>query len=343
MAFAFEKTWQFTYGGGTPSANHRLIASGTVLTDNRTAMKHIVDALTGFTSGAWQCRFSCDGTTAGVADDLVNRWDSLTDLVWAAAGVAHSWMVLRQTGIGAGFEICIDLSNAGSANATVVVSPANGFTGGSTTNRPTATDEWVLLNNTFWITAAGGSTWSGVLSVIGSTDGQCTRVFLIRPSSGNAIVEGCWILDKPKNPVTGWTVPFVGFILAASGNHVTDYTRLSAQTNLRIEQGGTVGSACLTTEHYSSGTTRVGERLPVRHDLDKEYLALPAGVLVPSTVGVRGHHGVLFDAWLGPGLVASDILASLRVGDTFPDDDSRSLIILRDLILPWNGQEPRIV
>src|SRR5574340_597122 len=43
---------------------------------------------------AWTCYYSCDGTTAGTANDGVDRWGSPFDgskLVYNTPGSAHSW------------------------------------------------------------------------------------------------------------------------------------------------------------------------------------------------------------------------------------------------------------
>lgn len=94
---------------------------------------------------------SSDGSTAGM--DLVDRWLSTFTpgvLTMGAGGNAHAWIVLKfPSGIcslagGKGpVYLCIDLDEANGASTqylSLVVS-FSGFTGGSTTNRPTATDE----------------------------------------------------------------------------------------------------------------------------------------------------------------------------------------------------------
>lgn len=328
---ALSKTWQHTYSGGH-STNVRFVSSGTTLTDYRTLMLFIKNVLVGFSSSPWACRYSSDGTTAGTAGDLVDRWSSITTLVWAAAGSNHSWIVLRQTGIGSTAEICIDLSNGTSSNATIVFSPG-GFSGGSLTARPTAADELVLLSNTTWLTSTG-SAFTGVVSVMQSTDGQCTRLIFWR----GGFVECLWILDKPASAVSGWTTPFFGWIRGTSGASTATYAQLLTNNSPvgKVRIGTTSGAANLTTEDYQATTIAIGARILTVQDASSpvEYVVTPCGIEVPATVGARGRHGVLADIWAAP--------SSLRAGDTFPNDSARNLIVAGAILLPWNGEQPRM-
>ena len=126
-------------------------------------------------AGAWSVVGSCDSLAAGI--DAVDRWVDRLDLVWGTG--AHSWIVLKQTGISAtdqGFQLLIDLRRtfSQSENCSMYISYSAGFTGGSTTARPTATDETTILDDTRW---GGGTTvnytWS--VSVAKTSDGSCTR------------------------------------------------------------------------------------------------------------------------------------------------------------------------
>jgi len=327
------KTWQHTYSGGH-STNVRLLSSGVALTDYQTAMKRIKDIMIGFTNAPWSVLYSCDGTTAGTAGDLVDRWSAIAKLVWANAGVAHSWIILKQTGIASNFQLCIDLSNSTSSNATVVFSPNAGFTGGTTTARPTATDEVVILSNTTWLSGSG-SPFTGALSVMMTSDGQCTRVLFFRAG----FAEGWWILDKPAAAVTGWSQPFFGLITGGNGGQgvtlANSINTTSGKGVVRI--GTTTGVTSITTEDYTSGSEQAAQRQLTVHDLvpDQGYCITPAGIAVPSTVGARGRHGYLSDLWVVPS-------GSLRVGDTLPNDNTRAIIIAGVLAMPWNGEQPKV-
>ncbi len=178
------KTWQFV-------PNYAIAATGTALGTNRTILKTIKDFLTTdaaewvdnaniatTAANLWTVRYSCDSVVAGSAGDGVDRWDAITDLVWANAASAHSWIVLRNTAIGSTAELLISCEgSSGSGHVlTIAISPSAGFTGGTTTARPTATDEAVTLNNAAW-GGVGTSDTSVKVHVVKSTDGECWRVF----------------------------------------------------------------------------------------------------------------------------------------------------------------------
>lgn len=112
----------------------------------------------------WEMDYSCDGTTAGTPGDAVDRVTDATDFVWNTVGSAHSWYVIVHQnffGVSDPLYMLVDFTYSASSQRNgaigIYLSQA-GFTGGSTTARPTATDEHEVL-------AAGGTTggqgWQG--------------------------------------------------------------------------------------------------------------------------------------------------------------------------------------
>ncbi len=102
------------------------------------------------TSSAWAVDYSCDSVTAGAAGDGVDRWGDTFDgtkIVRAAAGTAHSWMVLKHASLG--YWACIDYSGAADNNVVIAFSKT-AFTGGTTTGRPASTSEFAMALTTFW-------------------------------------------------------------------------------------------------------------------------------------------------------------------------------------------------
>jgi hypothetical protein len=87
----------------------------------------------------WTVVSSSNGTTSGASDN----WSTVADIVQAAAGVAHSWVVLQSpTALdgGTAWQVCIDLSSATTTQCIIAIAKT-AFTGGSTTARPTSVDE----------------------------------------------------------------------------------------------------------------------------------------------------------------------------------------------------------
>jgi hypothetical protein len=107
---------------------------------------HLVHALLGdsggFTEGLWTVYYSCDGVTAGTANDGVDRWGSAfnaTKIVNATG--AHSWFVLKAPETLGSLYLTVDCNNASASTFTILFSKA-APTGGTTSARPTATDAW---------------------------------------------------------------------------------------------------------------------------------------------------------------------------------------------------------
>jgi hypothetical protein len=310
------KTWQF-------NVNNAQAAQGTALADHRKLLRAIKNALIGFATNAWALRYSCNSTTAGTAGDGVDRWSSDTDLVWANAGTAHSWVVLRQTGIATNFEMLISCEAAnGSGNTlTLVISPSAAFTGGSTTARPTATDEIVLISNVAW-SGIGSADLSLRWSVMQSTDGQCTRVIICNSGA----VSAYWIIDKPANPTTGWSNPSVLFAAAASP---TVAVLAGSAAPGRMRSGSTTGNVQMLCEGNNVTLGPIDTTWGnIANEISSEWPMVPIA-FASITVGVRGRHGTFQDLWFGSVSVSS--------GDTYPNDSSNQFAEFGCLILPWNG------
>lgn len=107
-------------------------------------------------SALWSMYYSCDGVTAGTANDGVNRImtaNAYDQAKWvrAAAGSAHSWYVLKSGSSICGalpstpFYLIVDYGTAADTTVNVYLSKA-APTGGTTTARPTATDEVGVTN-----------------------------------------------------------------------------------------------------------------------------------------------------------------------------------------------------
>lgn len=131
---AYEKAWQFDSNRALADGTTQPLQTGSYLY----ALVRAITGATGLVNGLWTVVGSSDAATAAL--DGANRWTDQTKIVRAAAGVAHSWIVLRSPVIG-GQSYWLILDVAGTTDALAVnlylcnVIP----TGGSTTNRPTAT------------------------------------------------------------------------------------------------------------------------------------------------------------------------------------------------------------
>src|SRR5579885_3685790 len=196
------KTWQSL-------TNFSVATTGNATTDHQQTLLKVKKQLVAFGSSPYSVRSSSNSVSANTSDN----WNSNTDLVWNSG--AHSWIVLRQTGLGSTSDICIDLLNATVGSLAIYYSPGGyATTSLSTTARPSTlnSDEVPLGPGTFngpvsqWI-SAGSSTFSGFVNVFMSTDGQCTRWFVL--STAGAVMHATWI-EKIQNPISSLPYPVFG-------------------------------------------------------------------------------------------------------------------------------------
>lgn len=138
----------------------------------------------------WTIVSSSDSTVAGAAD----HWDAAGDLVWNAEASAHSWAVFTHAdffGTANPLHMLLVCGPNATINATLgIVFSRVGFTGGSTTARPTATDEHIARPIAGTVATAG---WQGDdnntaasvacrLHVLMTANGRRFKVFMTRAS-----------------------------------------------------------------------------------------------------------------------------------------------------------------
>jgi hypothetical protein len=312
-----DKTWQF-------DVNNQLTSLANAQHDNAQVLISIKDALKGFASNPWVVIASSDSV---VADGNDNWSDPTTDVIWGLPGNPHSWIQLRQTGIDTNFEIIIEAGDPGSSyrDITLAMSPKIGFTGGSTTARPTASDEVILLNDARYFDSA--FTFDARMHYMQSTDGQCTRIigYASTLTGGPRLI---WIFDKLKDPVSGWTTPAIGS--ADSSTISGRYALLHDDDQYTHGYQNGPFDVYLTCESYGSGVGTLGTLLTGPNNINGTYPIMGMGAH-SETPGNRGRHGTLHDLWWG--------LQSVSDLETY-GGEFRTFVQFSDLIFPWNGTVP---
>jgi hypothetical protein len=273
--------------------------------------------------------YSCNGVTAGTKGDGVDRIATTANIVRAAGASAHTWWVLKFPGIHANAEVLFDFNAApGNGNlCTMSVSTSVGFTGGTTTAAPTASDSQIISANGNNFTAVASDIairWSVELS----TDLQSMRVALA--AIGN--VMGIWMLDVPANPVTGWLNPWFSMVhngpptVGAGTGGITSMT-----TYIRSRVNGVNTSITFMCEGPSGNLlpadTNFGN---IVNDVSGEWYLAPIGIAGYGTVGARGRHGSVVDAWFGSN--------SITTGDSYPSTGTTGQFAqFGNLVIPWNN------
>lgn len=318
------KTYQY-------NVNNTTAAGATNVENCQKLLLAIKNALLGFGTLPWTVVGSCDSATAGI--DAVDRWSVYTNLVWHTGANAKSWIVLKNTGIAANWQVCFHLiTNSAAAPyfMEIVVSPSSGFTGGSTTARPTAADEVVIRPSATsnWVSNFSGG-FTTIHHVMKSTDGEVTRIVICNAGK----VVGYLSFEKSADPVTGWTAPVVIACTTQTSTSVdqTAYAYLNdISTSISGYHSGTKFGIYATAEGFVSSMN--GEQLNVvANEFSGEWMMGPVGI-ASTAVGYRGRHGRFYDLWWGTTLHEN--------GTTFPADTSRQFALFGDIIVPWNGTIP---
>jgi hypothetical protein len=324
------RVWQYNVNQAKGAGG----GGGTWPTDARTIMRAIVDSLLGFSSSPWTVDHSCDSVTAGTPGDGVNRWSADNKLVWQTNSAPRSWIVLKQTGILSTLQLLISLeandANVEGDRVTCAYSIGGLFTGGTTTARPTATDECVFENSSHWCNRNSGTNTGMAcrLHAMMSTDGKSTRVIMCF----GGIDVSLFLFDVVENGTSGWQTPTIVAAFHGAGDdpsptELLTYTRWVRTASLVTQVSSSLVAACyLTCEGFNGD--ELANQINVPNDLTGEYPIMPLGI-ASKVVGFRGRHAVITDLWCG-----------LPVNATptgYPSDASRQFMQFGRFVFKWNG------
>ena len=330
-----EKTWEYdlnnltladstTVGNAYESAARRLFLIKEILTNGGS---------TTFTT-PWTVVSSSDSSTAGASD----LWVDAGDLVWKDDDTsnAHSWIVLRQTGISTTFELLISCQEDQTGNDGKQIGAwvaQAGFTGGTTTVRPTATDERILRDSTsfgYWGSGSVNVAYDSQTNVWMSSDGEITRIVIFIAG----VPTGYWAFEKPKNAVSPWTNPYFATIQGTSNVTTSQLTYALYYDSANMAGQYNNGSAVVNTSMYMSGegfaSQAAGEAIVDPDQLTEDYVASAIGIH-SLTSNFRGRQGEVTDLWWGY------INNADRAGMFFPADGSKTFVQIGHLIFPWDG------
>lgn len=264
---------------------------------------------TPITAGLWTVYYSCDGVTAGTPGDAVDRWGTAYDgskLIWHAS-TARSWMVLRSpAGFGGNgpYYMIIHLNKTSPSEhqgAEIVWSKA-APTGGTTTARPTATDETVTINSQGVENAIGNWRFHGWVSDQGE--------FVICSSKNTVgyMWGGLWAF-APATPITGQTWRLFGGAAysATSGGCFVSGTFANGSSYWRARNANNSAAATMTPLILAAAGSgaEVLSTLPAGGDYFTNPLMPTYKTLMwCSTSGYLGSNGYLPDFFWGPSAMA---------------------------------------
>jgi hypothetical protein len=217
----------------------------------------------------------------------------------------------------------LEFNIAGVTHFTFVISYSAGFTGGSTTARPTATDEYVV-GSSYLVSDFGAAQAMGA-NVMKTTSGKCTRIFI---SAQSGIYKGVFIFEEPKNVPSWWDKPYIACAKGgtAGGGFPFTYGNFNTAANLVAEVETWNGAAYVTAE--GAGDVLGKSTQFSTADYNNEWICGTVGLLA-SSANPRGFLGEMRDIWW----VSDD----LPDGTYMPSDGSKQFVVIGDILQPWDG------
>jgi len=293
----------------------------------------IWNALFSFATNPAVCKGSSSGTTAGM--DGVNRLT--TTIVGAVPGTAHSWMVAEfpqiNNGAGGKLQICVDYQSTNIYVHTMWISAAAGFTGGSTTNRPTAADEQQNLNGNVGVNQSGSQT---KLHIMQSTDGKCFIIVLCTTN----VASGFMLITAPTPTVDatptpgGWNYPW--FVLSEGSfnpsNQLTAANLTSSSgTHHSARHGSTAFQPAFAWEGAAAFTSSTGPA-NVANGITGQPLMMGFGLWAPAGQPVLGRFAYIPDLY-----IVGDNMFAAAGGTIGVDDNHRQWAVFGNLVVPWTN------
>ena len=325
-----EKTYEFfvnhNYGGGM--TDHEWSAY---------SFWKIKDRLVNWSSNPWTVVSSSNKSIAGAADYWL---DYTTDVNWGNAGYTHSWIVLERP---TGGQLLLDCkANASTREDYCALAWSNEglFTGGSTTNCPTAADEQYFIGSaTTYFNWSNGTAKASQLHMIHSTDGEIDHILMTY--NGTAFLY--WSAVTPICPVSDYTLlnlfwgrgnDTMAAIPTAGNLLTTPYWRgkISASGD---GTGKFTGQTTALITGYSSSAYWFINQSPTVNDFSNRYPMYPMA-LYSDTAGYEGRHCSFSDMWLVKGLSTGDTLEENALSPTY------EFAVFNELALPWNGTLPEV-
>jgi len=238
------------------------------------------------------------------------------------AATAHSWMVLKSPAALGPYYLIIDLNVATVGTIGVVVVAKTAPTGGTTSARPTSTDEVTISTTSFFTTGTGrmhgGIATDGNFHILSSADGSGWVGFLMFQV----------LADTKSNDLYKALLYCRG---GGSGNNLASFTGLQAQTTSSVRHFN--GSVVLApTALYMSGTAVNNQFfnsfLTTADYVDSSYPDWPIYWLV-TTVGYQSLKGRWVDYRWCP--------FSMLDGTAESNQSTPTSVVVNDIWVPYNA------
>lgn len=283
-------------------------------------------------NSVWTVKGSSDGAGASGLDN-VDRWAAITNLIWAANGTNHSWIVLENATLG--YQVCIDCNSVTTTNVGLVATEiATPFTGGSATSRPTATNEWqwgsssqgVTISATFLTDVTTGNfNWTNYIT---ADDGS---FFFICARTGLGLFPTFIALQKTAEAQVGDTrnVFWIGHSLnSARGAPSYSVVGTSAVGCTGKQVNGGVNTLGGIQNAGTFGATAIPGALGI-DSISGNYPAFPCHIQTLSTT--RAYRGKIPDLYM---------IGTAPLGGSVPSTASQERVVVGDFVVPFPTVNP---
>lgn len=298
------------------------------------------------TSGAapggalWTVESSCDSSTANlVGTDLWTSTYNAAKIVRAAAGTAHSWIVLKSPVALGPYYMCIDYASAADTTFTLTFSKAAFSTGGTTLNRPTSTGEW---GNTALVLgdATTGTTYRACctrdanggfyLYTARNAAGFFNSFFCMAPMTetrtGEAhnILAGTFMTIGTRGVLQGTAAAVTNWVTATGG-----FSSRSPSNNFSPDSNASSGLMVPPTSNTAYWNSVVSNQADSLTDAFPAYYYFSG-----NSVGVTAVRGKLPDVFA--------INSQRSVGNTEPSTGDPEQVVIGNFLIPCGGVTPLI-
>ncbi len=253
-----------------------------------------------FKSAGWTCEGSSSSVAAGM--DGTDRWASAANLVWAAGGVAHSWIVLKSP---AGYlpnskyvYLMLSCGTGASNQYQANISFGSGaFTGGTTTADPSAPGQVrAFASKQFLQSTLANAKWHVVWNTAG--DVLC---FASKDGSGMPAFVLCALSTLGYE--SGDDYPFLGlasYSATAPGGFTASQTLQSSASATFWKDGVVVANTQGGLLKYWANTASLMDSFLLGgSDVTGKYPDLPA-ILYCNTASKVAIRGSLVDVACAP-------------------------------------------
>lgn len=324
----------------TSKKNQAVAGQASTLLTNQTLQLSIKNALLGLSgiTNTPTCKGSSSSVAAGM--DAVDRWAAATNIVTANAGSAHSWFVFEFPGIndGSGHKLQMLWNMSGGQSngylCDIWCSAKAGFTGGSTTARPTATDEQ-QINGAVTTQFGTNSIQNWKFDIIAESTGKIFHLVMcfsnVCPVYALIAAPTPTIDAVTTGQPSGWDYPW---LLIWEGTNsvanIVNSTQLFSFASRHLSRHG--ASALNTALEYEGGNfIQSGQPAAAANGITGQLPILGHGLWSNTAAGF-GRLGYV------PDLFFVSETAFAAIGSTIGSDDNHRLwFVVGSLLIPWTN------